>query len=202
MKRKFKVTASINEPDYNYLIEVFFDYACTGLADSSYAEDLDEAIDIAHEFIGDGGVVQITNLNTGKSQKFDYDEYFDIGEDGLPNSDFAESPFDRNLLACNKINSATAITASAWRAPSGRKYGKQTKRFPSGYLFTRKELKQMVDNGDAEYIGGDLDKVDSYDVIGFSWNETNGYKSGILVEDRNTGELLVGNTASATIAHF
>ena len=109
---------------------------------------------------------------------------------------------DSDLLACNNINSATSITASAWKSPSGKKYGKQTRRFPGSYLFTRKELKQMVDNGDARYIGGNLDKVDSYDVIGFSWNETNGYKSGILVEDRNTGELLVGNTASATIAHF
>lgn len=109
---------------------------------------------------------------------------------------------NRNLLACNDINSATSITASAWKAPSGNKYGKQTRRFPRAYLFTRKELKQMVDNGDARYIGGDLDEVDSYDVIGFSWNETNGYKSGILIEDRTTGELLVGNTASATIAHF
>lgn len=109
---------------------------------------------------------------------------------------------DSDLLACNDINSATSITASAWKSPGGKKYGKQTRRFPGKYLFTRKELKQMVDNGDARYIGGNLDEIDSYDVIGFSWNETNGYKSGILVEDRNTGELLVGNTASATIAHF
>ena len=106
------------------------------------------------------------------------------------------------VTAYNNINSATSITASAWKSPSGKKYGKQTRRFPGNYLFTRKELKQMVDDGDARYIGGNLDEVDSYDVIGFSWNETNGYKSGILVEDRNTSELLVGNTASATIAHF
>ena len=202
MKRRFKVTASINKPDYNYLVESFLTDNFRGLVDDAYVEDLDTAIDIAHEFVGNGGSVQITNLITGESQGFTYDEYFDIGKDGLPNSDFAESPFDRNLLACNNINSATAITASAWKAPSGNKYGKQTRRFPGAYLFTRKELKQMVDNGDAEYIGGDLDQVGSYDVIGFSWNETNGYKSGILVEDRNTGELLVGNTASATIAHF
>lgn len=202
MKRKFKVFASTNNTECTYRVESFFEDNFRGLSEYACVDDLEEALDYAHSFISNGGSVLITNMVTGESQGFTYDEYFDIGEDGYPNSDFAESPFDRNLLACNKINSSTAITASAWRAPSGKKYGKQTKRFPSGYLFTRKELKQMVDNGDAEYIGGDLDKVDSYDVIGFSWNETNGYKSGILVEDRNTGELLVGNTASATIAHF
>jgi hypothetical protein len=200
MKRVVKANI---EPDYGYLVESFYEDNFRGLAASEEVEDLDTAIDVAHEYIvNDGGSVRITNLTTGESQGFTYDEYFDIGEEGFPNSDFAESPFDRNLLACNNINSATSITASAWKSPSGRKYGKQTRRFPGSYLFTRKELKQMVDDGDARYIGGNLDEVDSYDVIGFSWNETNGYKSGILVEDRNTGELLVGNTASATIAHF
>jgi hypothetical protein len=111
-------------------------------------------------------------------------------------------PDDRNLLACNNINSATSITASAWKSPSGRKYGKQRKLFPGVYIFTRKELKQMVENGDARYIGADLGKVGSYEVIGFSWAETNGHRTGILVEDMDTGELLVGNTYSATIAHF
>ena len=202
MKRVFKITAATDGVNYNYLVDSFYGDNFIGLADSEEVEDLDTAIDVAHEYIKNGGSVRIINLITGKWQEFTYDEYFDIGEDGLPNSDFAESPFDRNLLACNNINSATSITASAWKSPSGKKYGKQTRRFPGNYLFTRKELKQMVDDGDARYIGGNLDEVDSYDVIGFSWNETNGYKSGILVEDRNTGELLVGNTASATIAHF
>lgn len=202
MKRRFKVFASTTEPECTYRVESFFEDNFRGLSEYACVDDLEEAIGYAHSFISNGGSVLITNMITGESQGFTYDEYFDIGEDGLPNSDFAESPFDRNLLSCDNINSSTAITASAWRTHSGRKYGKQTKRFPNGYLFTRKELKQMVDNGDAEYIGGDLDKIDSYDVIGFSWNETNGYKSGILVEDRTTGELLVGNTASATIAHF
>lgn len=200
MKRVVKANI---EPDYGYLVENFYEDNFRGLADSEEVGDLETAIELAHEYIGrDGGSVSITNLQTGKWQGFTYDEYFDIGEDGFPNSDFAESPFDRNLLACNNISSATSITASAWKSPSGKKYGKQTRRFPGSYLFTRKELKQMVDDGDARYIGGNLDEVDSYDVIGFSWNETNGYKSGILVEDSNTGELLVGNTASATIAHF
>lgn len=202
MKRRFKVFASTIEPECTYRVESFFEDNFRGLSEYACVDDLEKAIDYAHSFISNGGSVLITNMITGESQGFTYDEYFDIGEDGLQNSDFAESPFDRNLLACNNINSATSITASAWKSPSGRKYGKQTRRFPGNYLFTRKELKQMVDDGDARYIGGNLDEVDSYDVIGFSWNETNGYKSGILVEDRNTGELLVGNTASATIAHF
>lgn len=166
MKRVIKANI---EPDYGYLVESFYEDNFRGLAESEEVEDLDTAIDVAHDFICRGhGSVSITNMQTGEWQGFTYDEYFDIGEDGLPNSDFAESPFDRNLLACNDINSATSITASAWKSPSGRKYGKQTRRFPGNYLFTRKELKQMVDDGDARYIGGNLDEVDSYDVIGFS----------------------------------
>ena len=199
MKRVIKANL---EPDYGYLVENFYEDNFRGLAASEEVEDLDAAIHVAHEYIGDGGSVRITNLTTGESQGFTYDEYFDIGEDGLPNSDFAESPFDRNLLACNDINSATSITASAWVSPSGRKYGKQTRRFPGEYLFTKRELKQMVDNGDARYIGGNLDHTINYDVIGISWNDTNGHSTGILIEDRDTGELLVGNTYSAMIARY
>lgn len=201
MKRRFKVFASINDSDYNYLVENFYEDNFRGLAASEEVADLDTAIDVAHEFIGNGGSVRITNLTTGESQGFTYDEYFDIDEDGFP-GDFAESPFDRNLLACNDINSATSITASAWVSPSGRKYGKQTRRFPGKYLFTKRELKQMVDNGDARYIGGNLDHSINYDVIGISWNDTNGHRTGILIEDRDTGELLVGNEGSASVARY
>ena len=108
----------------------------------------------------------------------------------------------KRVVKANTINSATSITASAWKSPSGRKYGKQTRRFPGKYLFTKKELKQMVDNGDAGYIGGKLDPSSNYDIIGISWNETNGHRTGILIEDKDTGELLVGNEGSALVAHF
>lgn len=40
----------------------------------------------------------------------------------------------------------------------------------------------------------------NYDIIGISWNDTNGYRSGILVEDRDTGDLYVGNSGVATVA--
>ena len=40
----------------------------------------------------------------------------------------------------------------------------------------------------------------NYDIIGISWNETNGYRSGILIEDKDTGDLYVGNSADANIA--
>ena len=141
MKRVVKANI---EPDYGYLVESFYEDNFRGLADSEEVEDLDTAIDVAHDLICRGrGSVSITNMQTGEWQGFTYDEYFDIDEDGFP-GDFAESPFDRTLLACNNINSATSITASAWKSPSGRKYGKQTRRFPGSYLFTRKELKQIT----------------------------------------------------------
>lgn len=99
--------------------------------------------------------------------------------------------------------SGRKITASAWVAPNGKKYGKQSRRFPNGYLFTRKELKDMVDLGIAEQLTNSADlHAMNYDVIGFSWNDTNGHKSGILVEDRDTGNLYVGNTGVAQTAKW
>lgn len=93
------------------------------------------------------------------------------------------------------------VRANAWKAPNGKKYGKQTRRFPGKYLFTRKELRDLVDSGIAEELTNSDDlRTLNYDIIGISWNETNGYRSGILVEDRDTGDLYVGNTGVAQVA--
>ncbi len=96
---------------------------------------------------------------------------------------------------------SSSVMASAWSAPNGRKYGKQTRRFPGKYLFTRKELRDMVDRDIAEDMAGTFDPMAmNYDIIGISWNETNGFRSGILIENLDTGELYVGNTADANKA--
>lgn len=93
------------------------------------------------------------------------------------------------------------IRASAWTSPDGKKYGKQTRRFPGKYLFTRRELRELVENGIAEDMAGTFDPMSmNYDIIGISWNETNGHRSGILIEDKDTGKLYVGNTGDATVA--
>lgn len=95
------------------------------------------------------------------------------------------------------------VMASAWTAPNGKKYGKQTKRFPGKYLFTRKELRDMVASGIAEDMAGTFDPMAmDYDIIGIAWNETNGYRSGILIVDNETGDLYVGNSADATVARL
>ena len=39
-----------------------------------------------------------------------------------------------------------------------------------------------------------------YDVVGFSGNDSTGYRDGILIEDVNTGKLWVGNTDIAQMA--
>lgn len=99
------------------------------------------------------------------------------------------------------IRSTSSVMASKWRAPNGKSYGKQTRRFPGKYLFTRKELKSMVDSGIAQDMAGTFDPASmNYDIIGISWNETNGYRSGILIVDNDTGELYVGNSADANVA--
>lgn len=97
--------------------------------------------------------------------------------------------------------SGRPIMASAWKAPNGKKYGKQTRRFPGKYLFTRRELRDMVASGIAEDMAGTFDPMAmNYDIIGISWNDTNGYRSGILIQDRDTGELYVGNSGDAMVA--
>lgn len=96
---------------------------------------------------------------------------------------------------------SSSVMASAWFAPNGKSYGKQTRRFPGKYLFTRKELKELVECGIAEDMAGTFDPMEmNYDIIGISWNETNGYRSGILIVDNDTGELYVGNSADANAA--
>lgn len=98
---------------------------------------------------------------------------------------------------------SSSVLASAWTAPNGKKFGKQTKRFPGKYLFTRKELRDMVQSGIAEDMAGTFDPMSmNYDIIGISWNETNGHRSGILIEDVDTGELYVGNASDATVARL
>lgn len=79
-----------------------------------------------------------------------------------------------------------------------KKYGKQKRSHGSSrFIFTRKELKDMVDSGIAKSINNAEQawKI-SDDVIGYSWNETNGFKSGILFTDKD-GNLWVGNTGVA-----
>lgn len=96
---------------------------------------------------------------------------------------------------------STAVMASAWKAPNGKKYGKQTRRFPGKFLFTRSELRDMVNSGIAEDMAGTFDPLSmNYDIIGISWNETNGHRTGILIEDLDNGNLYVGNTYDANVA--
>lgn len=106
-----------------------------------------------------------------------------------------------NGVSASTDVSSRTVMASAWSAPNGKKYGKQTRRFPGKYLFTRRELKDMVDSGIAEDMAGTFDPMAmNYDIIGIAWNDTNGYRSGILIQDRDTGELYVGNSGDATRA--
>lgn len=108
-----------------------------------------------------------------------------------------------DVKASMSIKSKKSIMASAWRAPNGKKYGKQTRRFPGKYLFTRKELRDMVASGIAEDMAGTFDPAEmDYEIIGIAWNDTNGYRSGILIEDKDTGELYVGNSADANVARL
>lgn len=90
------------------------------------------------------------------------------------------------------------IRESAWTAPNGKKYGKQKRDHgTSRYIFTRRELKDMVDSGIAQSISNAEEAWKMSDeVIGYSWNETNGFKSGILFTDKD-GNLWVGNTGVA-----
>lgn len=129
--------------------------------------------------------------------------YFDFHDDELYVSvDTAEDKRNTETITSTmRISRGKSVMASAWKAPNGKKYGKQTNRFPGKYLFTRRELRDMVDSGIAEDMAGTFDPMAmNYDIIGIAWNETNGYRSGILIQDNDTGNLYVGNTGDATRA--
>ena len=105
---------------------------------------------------------------------------------------------EREVTESKRRVSRKPIRESAWTAPNGKKYGKQKRDHgTSRYIFTRRELKDMVDSGIAQSISNAEEAWKMSDeVIGYSWNETNGFKSGILFTDKD-GNLWVGNTGVA-----
>ena len=131
------------------------------------------------------------------------DYVYEVLENAAPKSKPGRGvyrPESGKLIRSSRRISKQAVMASAWKAPNGKKYGKQTSRFPGRYLFTRSELRKMVQDGIAEDMAGTFNPdTMSYDLIGFSWNDTNGYKSGILIQDRDSGKLYVGNSGDAQL---
>ena len=105
---------------------------------------------------------------------------------------------EREVTESKRRVARKPIRESAWTAPNGKKYGKQKRDHgTSRYIFTRRELKDMVDSGLAQSISNAEEAWKMSDeVIGYSWNETNGFKSGILFTDKD-GNLWVGNTGVA-----
>lgn len=105
---------------------------------------------------------------------------------------------EREVTESKRRVARKPIRESAWTAPNGKKYGKQKRDHgTSRYIFTRRELKDMVDSGIAQSISNAEEAWKMSDeVIGYSWNETNGFKSGILFTDKD-GNLWVGNTGVA-----
>ena len=105
---------------------------------------------------------------------------------------------EREVTESKRRVARKPIRESAWTAPNGKKYGKQKRDHGTGrYIFTRRELKDMVDSGLAQSISNAEEAWKMSDeVIGYSWNETNGFKSGILFTDKD-GNLWVGNTGVA-----
>ncbi len=105
---------------------------------------------------------------------------------------------EREVTESKRRISRKPIRESAWTAPNGKKYGKQKRSHgDTRYIFTRRELKDMVDSGLAQSISNAEEAWKMSDeVIGYAWNETNGFKSGILFTDKD-GNLWVGNTGIA-----
>ena len=105
---------------------------------------------------------------------------------------------EREVTESKRKVARKPIRESAWTAPNGKKYGKQKRDHgTSRYIFTRRELKDMVDSGIAQSISNAEEAWKMSDeVIGYSWNEPNGFKSGILFTDKD-GNLWVGNTGVA-----
>lgn len=55
-----------------------------GLAESEQAENFDAVTDIAHTMISNYGIVEIKNIETGKTAEIYHDEYFENFEGEFP----------------------------------------------------------------------------------------------------------------------
>ncbi len=171
----------------------------------NYYDIEDTLWDFFREYCEETGVIQDEDMfEQWIAENTDY--VYEVLENAAPKSKPGRGvyrPESGKLIGSSRRIRKHAVTASAWRAPNGKKYGKTSRRFPNGYLFTRKELRQMVQDGIAEDMAGTFDpSAMDYDVIGFSWNDTNGHKSGILIQDRSTGKLYVGNTGDAQLVRW
>ena len=176
---KLCINTNVRESFIDWLVEI-------GLSADEFVYDETTPVDYMAQDVAGAVVDEII---------FEYSEREDFYIDGMGCINL------ECFLAEDEVVANTKIMGSSWRAPNGKSYGKQTKRFPGKYLFTRKELKDMVDSGIAQDLGGTFNSMSmNYDIIGISWNETNGYRSGILIVDKDTGELYVGNSADANVA--
>ena len=67
-----------------YTVNAYYDERGRGLSKSADCNDYDKAVELAHEFIGDGGSVEIVNNETGAYKLYTYDEYFEDFEGDSP----------------------------------------------------------------------------------------------------------------------
>lgn len=170
-------------------------------ASTSYS--VDEMWDILMEYAGvsEETLDVVTSINGYNEQSLNDICYVVSGYNTVEQFMESEVDIEASCNSSRRVGNRKSVMASAWVAPNGKKYGKQTKRFPGKYLFTRRELKDMVNSGIAEDMAGTFNpKSMNYDIIGIAWNETNGYRSGILIEDVDSGELFVGNSGDAMVA--
>lgn len=68
-----------------YTVNAYYDEHGRDLSKSADCDDYGKAVELAHEFIGDSGSVEIINNKTGAYKLYTYDEYFEDFE--------GESPF-------------------------------------------------------------------------------------------------------------
>lgn len=97
-----------------------------------------------------------------------------------------------------RTNKRSTVKESAWVSPDGTKYGKQKRGSGYDYRFSTRELKDMISKGIAKEIK-DADKAFKLkdEIIGISWNETNGYTSGVLFKGKD-GNLYIGLSGVAS----
>ena len=111
------------------------------------------------------------------------------------------TPYEEGCHSKKRTKKRRTVKESAWVSPDGTKYGKQKRGSGYDYRFSTRELKDMISKGIAKEIK-DTDKAFKLkdEIIGISWNETNGYTSGALFKGKD-GNLYVvlSGVASAIV---
>ena len=87
-----------------YELTLYYDEALKGVADEQFASDFDEAVDIAHEMVSQGGYLKVEQEFSGKSMIISTEDYFKDFEGESPLRDFEFNTHDTEVMEIHLQN--------------------------------------------------------------------------------------------------